>query len=609
MKVTAELPFERFAAVRRYTGLDFLRNPDLFTYIADTNGQLNLWLGSSRLTETGRVAEHEQLTAFTDYSVRSVYASPVSDELVLFADPNGTENFQIYRMDAFTGWPQPVSHDVRVRHDFGPECFSPDGKLIAYSSNERSPEDMLLCATNLQHDETFVLTSNHGWFEPGYWAPDCKRLSAIELVTQTQLSVWVCDVSTLSARRVTPLLEKTRFIPGPWSSDGEGFYVLTDKDREYIGLAFYDPETGTQKWVETPDWDVEWVTSSKDGRLLLWGVNEDGYTRVYIRDFKTGERFSPPLPGGVVRSLAISAHGELVGFIVSTPSSQGDIWIYRTKERTLERVAHSMIGRIPLELFRNPTATKVKSFDGLEVPLWVYRPDNAPPKVPVVLSIHGGPNSQERPDYAYAGLYQYWLSRGIAVVAPNIRGSTGYGKTYERKIMHDWGGGELKDLEHIAKWLVSQDWVDATRMGVFGGSFGGFATLSCVTRLAQYWKAAVDIVGPSNLVTFTKTVPPHWRRMLAEWVGDPESEADFLMERSPISYVENVRADLLIIQGANDPRVSKAESEQIVEKLKAMGRNVEYMLFEDEGHGFTKSTNTLKAFKATAEFLENRLTA
>jgi dipeptidyl aminopeptidase/acylaminoacyl peptidase len=193
------------------------------------------------------------------------------------------------------------------------------------------------------------------------------------------------------------------------------------------------------------------------------------------------------------------------------------------------------------------------------------------------------------------------------VLATNIRGSTGYGKSYQKLIHRDWGGAELKDMEHAAIYLQSLSWVDPDRLGVFGGSFGGFATLSCVARLPQYWAAAVDIVGPSNLVTFVKAVPPAWKRMMKAWVGDPDEDAEMLREPSPITYIENIRAPLLIIQGANDPRVVKPESDQMVERLRELGRPVEYMVFEDEGHGFTKTANALKAFKATAEWLERHL--
>ena len=207
-------------------------------------------------------------------------------------------------------------------------------------------------------------------------------------------------------------------------------------------------------------------------------------------------------------------------------------------------------------------------------------------------------------------LYQYLANNGLAVIAPNFRGSTGYGKSFERKIYHDWGGDELKDLEYAIKWLISQNWIDADRIGVFGASFGGFATLSCISRLPKYnWKAAVDFFGPSNLVTFAKAVPEHWKRFMGQLVGDPETEESFLKERSPITYVNNIEGtiNLLIIQGANDPRVVKNESDQIVERLRNKGIGVEYMVFDDEGHGFTKYSNLIMALKKSAEFLTNEL--
>ena len=207
----------------------------------------------------------------------------------------------------------------------------------------------------------------------------------------------------------------------------------------------------------------------------------------------------------------------------------------------------------------------------------------------------------------YVPLYQYLVSRGIGVLATNIRGSTGYGKTFQKLIHHDWGGAELEDLRHAAEWLRAQDWVDSDRLGVFGGSFGGFATLSCVTRLPEYWRSAVEFFGPSNLVTFAKAVPPTWRRFMNRWVGDPETEADFLLERSPITYVENVRVPLLVIQGATDPRVVKGESDQMVERLRELGRDVEYVVYDDEGHGFTKRRNMSDAFRRSAEWLERHL--
>jgi dipeptidyl aminopeptidase/acylaminoacyl peptidase len=251
---------------------------------------------------------------------------------------------------------------------------------------------------------------------------------------------------------------------------------------------------------------------------------------------------------------------------------------------------------------------RYRSTDGFRIAAWLYKPKNLKQgkRAPVVVSIHGGPEAQEQPYYGY-GLYQYWLSRGIGVLAPNIRGSTGYGKTFQKAIDRDWGGGELRDVEHAAKYLRRLGWVDPKRIGIYGPSFGGFVVLSAISRLAHYWAAAVDWFGPSNLVSSILTDPPWWRKMDELTIGDPVKDHDELMSRSPVTYAEQIRVPLLVIQGALDMRVVKAESDQIVERLRTLGVPVRYDIYEDEGHGFTKRSNESKAVQDTAEFLEQHL--
>lgn len=227
----------------------------------------------------------------------------------------------------------------------------------------------------------------------------------------------------------------------------------------------------------------------------------------------------------------------------------------------------------------------------------------------MVLSIHGEPEAQERPEYAYTGLYQYLLSRGIGVLAPNIRGSTGYGISYQKRIHRDWGGAELEDIRHAAEYLRTLAWVDASRLAIFGGSFGGFATLSALARLPEYWAAGVDLVGPSNLVTFLESVPPCWRPTMRNWLGDAEADRDFLLERSPITYVERIRAPLLVIQGANDPRVVQAESDQLVEGLRQRGLDVTYYVDERGGYGPASREDGKRWMRMIAEYLEAKLLA
>jgi dipeptidyl aminopeptidase/acylaminoacyl peptidase len=253
-----------------------------------------------------------------------------------------------------------------------------------------------------------------------------------------------------------------------------------------------------------------------------------------------------------------------------------------------------------------PELVSFPSPDAHRIPAWVYRGRGGGAQ-PVVLYFHGGPEAQERP--GYKPFLQYLASRGISVVAPNIRGSTGYGKTYQRLIYRDWGNGDLRDFEAAAQWARAQPWADPQRLGVCGGSYGGFATLTCLARLPELWAVGVDAFGPSNLISLIETAPPTWWRLTRELIGDPEADREKLLAASPITYVDRIRAPLLVVQGAKDPRVVPAESEQIVERLRELGRPVEYEVFEDEGHGFTRHENEVRAYRMFAEFLERHLTA
>jgi dipeptidyl aminopeptidase/acylaminoacyl peptidase len=637
-KQKKQYPFERFASVRRYIDFDF-KNPSWMLYVSDTNGQFNLWRQSFDLNFDGYQCSSYPLTNFVDNSVRRVFSSPVDNSVVFFADHNGNENFQIYKIeDVFNCWPEQITFKPQTRHEWGSECFSHDGKYIAYGSNEKDPSSMLVHVRNMKsdNDDSFCVTDRGGWYVPGYWSPNNKKLNCSQLVTLADYSVWILDVESRRMEKIDLGEEKSRFIVGPWSPDGNGFYVLSDSNREFIGIAFYHIGNSQLEWIATPQHDVELIDICLDGKLLAWTENVDGYSKLYVKDLDSQKVKEVALTlttdtaavslEGVIEKLKLSPDGKRIGFMMDCPTSPTNVYVVdidRDDEYPCTRVTTSLLGNLSENMLIKPQVLKYKSFDSLEISAYFYKPFTTSAtaslqktaekngiKFGAVLSLHGGPTAQERPYYDYSGLYQYLAHNGLAVIAPNFRGSTGYGKSFEKKIYHDWGGNELKDIEHAINWLLSQDWVDPKRIGVFGGSFGGFATLSCITRLPQYsLRAAVDIVGPSNLVTFLKTVPEHWKGLTFELVGDPEKEERFLNERSPITFVDSINpvTSLLVIQGANDPRVAKSESDQIVKKLNDKGLDVDYMVFEDEGHGFTKYSNQIKALKKSAEFLVEKL--
>jgi dipeptidyl aminopeptidase/acylaminoacyl peptidase len=570
-------------------------------YADNASGQYDLVV---QLVDSGAA---RRLTTYTDSTARDVTWTPDSGSLIFLADSQGDEFYQVHRVAAGGGEVTTLTDTPKVQYFLGD--VSPDGRWVTYGGNDREPTSQDILVRDLATGEVRRVWETGAMVFPLRWSPDSATVTAVEFRGNSDHVLYLVPLDG-DPERVLPTEggpTPAQYVPGPWLPDGSGFLVRSDAGRDFMGLARFDLADRTLHWLETPDWDVEHVDLSRDGRILVWTVNVDGTSRLYARDLMTGENLSvPPLPAGGVECISLSADGHRLALMLDTATRPTNIAL-----ADLAPIPDAAPGRlrwltdarpVAATATAEPTLVRYPTHDGREIPAWLYRPA-AEGLRGVLLSIHGGPEAQERPRYNYAGLYQYLVANGIGVLAPNVRGSTGYGTAYQRLILRDFGGAELGDFEAAAHYLRGLDWVDPDRIGVFGGSYGGFATLSCLSRLPEYWACGVSVVGPSNLVTFARAVPPTWRAMMAAWVGDPETEADFLMSRSPITYVEAIRAPLFVIQGANDPRVVKAESDQIVDALRARGVEVRYDVYEDEGHGFTKRENEAKAFADTADFL------
>jgi dipeptidyl aminopeptidase/acylaminoacyl peptidase len=608
MRHDGPMPFRDFVPVQRFQP-SIAVSPDgsQVAFAANTAGQYDLWVAPLDGGEPRRV------TDIADRAVRAVAWSPDGSQLAFTADRGGDEQHQVFVVDAADGGgtARRISTTDDRQHYLGASPFSSDGRYLTYSVNDRDPMVQDLIVHDLDDDSIRRVESQPGFMlVPIAFSPDDRSVLVVGVRANTNSDACVVDLSVDAPALdvVTAHDGEVNNHPAGWTADGSGFYLLTDGGGEFRRLEVFDmatrasasfaPAAGTR-------WDVEEVATSEDGSVVVWTVNEDGRSVLHRADGDDTVRIE--LSPSVLEPIDVTPDGRRAVALVSSATHPTELSVIDLTEQEPPRALTT--GQPPGLLDVEPVEPELVRFpthDARDIPAWLYRPVGDGP-FPVVLSIHGGPEAQERPQYNYAGLYQYLLANGIGVLAPNVRGSSGYGRSYQTLIHRDWGGDELGDFEHANRYLRTLPWVDGDRIGVFGGSFGGFATLSCVSRLPDLWAVGVSVVGPSNLQTFVRAVPPTWRALMASWIGDPDVDAEMLAERSPLTYADQIVAPLMVVQGANDPRVVQAESDQIVASLRNRGVDVRYEVYEDEGHGFTKRENEIDALGKVAEFLIDHL--
>ena len=572
----------------------FAPNPskELYAYALDTSGQVNIWLQyGDRL---------RRLTPFVDYRAFPIAWSRDGEYLLFMVDYMGNEVFQLYIYIDSEGWFKPIATADDVVHYSSIFCWGYEDHGFIYMANYDDKSRFDLYYIDINGGERRKLLEGFGGYMVPYWFfQDGVILNDIRSHEDT--SLYLYTMSTGDFRELTP--HEGDVVFNPLAPHGNGFFLVTDYRSDFSYLAYYDVVRRVMKTVWTGKFDVE--AGILGDRYLLFSVNREGYSQLYILELGSRRVKRVYVPEGVVGGLFSEWGKDVFYILLSTPDRPSEV--YRLDlSGEFRRLINLFHGDVPPSMLVRPVIEYYESFDGLKIHTVVYRP-REPGKHPVVVYLHGGPQSQSRVEYS--AFIQYMLHRGVAVVKPNFRGSTGFGKRFRDLINRDWGGGELRDIEYLIKYLEAQKWVDTDRIGVFGGSFGGFLTLSCITRLPDYWRVAAEWFGPSNLVTFVKSVPPYWRRYMKRWVGDPDDPDDLRMleERSPINYISNVKVPLLVVQGAKDIRVVKQESDQLVAKLRDMGLEVEYIVYEDEGHGFTKEKNLKDAVRRTSNFLLRHL--
>ncbi|GAC1400200.1 MAG: S9 family peptidase [Ktedonobacteraceae bacterium] len=606
---TTTYPFERYLNVRMAYGASFSPDGGQLSFLTDITGVAEVWSVPVDMRSASS-AWPTQVSFRGDRCMSATFA-PKANMLLVTGDGGGNEHAQLYlasadgaRFDALTTKPE-------VIYSFG--GWSPDNLHISYSTNERDARYFDVYERNVETGEVTLLFQHDGTNNAGSYSPDGHYLLITREEDNVHSQLLLLDRTTREVQMLTPetSIGPSLYYDAAWSADRRGLYLRTNRNRQFLSLAYLDLATHEMIYLSDTQWDIEHLALTPDGAAMALVTNEDGYSLLELYDVSRGwgERktlLTPTLPRGVVFEMVWSQDGSRLAITLITPDDSADIWVWDMREGLVARMTNSATGGIPREAFIAPSLVRYPTFDGREIPAFLYLPQEGEQRnLPVVVYVHGGPESQSRPEFN--GVLQYLVSRGYAALVPNVRGSTGYGYEYQSLDDVRLRMDSVKDLQYAVRWLCESGIADPKRIAVFGGSYGGFMVLSAVTTYPDLWAAGVDIVGIANFVTFLENTGP-WRRKLRESeYGSLEHDRKFLEEISPIRSIDRITAPLFVIHGANDPRVPIGEAEQVVEALRKRAVPVEYLRFEDEGHGIVKRANRLVVYPAIARFLDEHV--
>jgi dipeptidyl aminopeptidase/acylaminoacyl peptidase len=565
----------------------------------------------SRLSETTQVHQvsaplgmRRQLTFGPEPVEQAAYLPGGARALSYRRDVGGDENHQIFLLDLETRGTRLIG-DGQSRH--GPFRWSSSGQL-AFTSNARNGRDMDVYAYDHTTGQTRRLAELPGQWSILGWSADSKRLLVQEVRAADEMMVHILDAESGAVQPLAPVAkgESTRRA---WFARRPGFvYVVSDRGRDAAGV--FEVEVATQSWrLITPDqpWGVEEATTTSDGNVLVYSINEEGFSKVFLMNLINGQQRRLLLPEGVISGLRLVDRDRKLAFTLSTPVEPEDVHVFDLRTGMVERWTESEVGGLVPARFVVPEHVRVKSFDGVEIPAFLYRPTGTGP-FPVLFWIHGGPEDQFRP--TFDPIIQYFAAaRGIAVLAPNIRGSTGYGKRFmsldDGPRRHD----AVADVGALLEFVAARPDLDAARVGIHGASYGGFMVLASLVAYPERFVAGSDVVGMSNLVSFLSNTRDYRRDVRRVEYGDETDPAtrEYLTAISPLSRVERIKSALLVAHGENDPRVPLAEAERIVRAVRSNGAEAWFFLARGEGHNFRKRRTRDTFYRVMAEFFERHL--
>ena len=583
-------------------------------FLSTQTGIPQVWRVGVAAGETGPLWP-DQLTFGSD-RVQGVWLEPASGEQLIFArDEGGGENAQLFLLTLETGEEVLLSEGFEgAMHTFG--SWSADGSRFFFAANRRDRARFDLYAQTLGAPAELIWQNDApGYLQDVTVAPSGNRVAFSRAQSSSRSELLELDLTSRTARLLSS--NEARYSPVAYADEGQSLLVLTDLNADFLYLARLELETGEFTPLVQPDWDVDCATLAPDGRTLAYVVNEGGAGKLYRYDLTTDTIQTDTIqkvPGpadalGVAAMLdarlSFSADSGRLAFSFYGATQTSDVYVWDLEADTLTAVTRSSHGGLLPATFTAPELVHYPTFDALDIPAWYYRPKAQTEPVPAVVIVHGGPEGQSRPTLNF--LAQFLVQHGYAVLVPNVRGSTGYGNRYSHLDDVEKRMDSVADLAYGARWLGAQPGIAEKRIAVYGGSYGGFMVLSALTTYPELFAAGVDVVGISNFVTFLENTSGYRRAHREAEYGTLKEDRAFLEDISPLSHLDKLGAPLMVIHGANDPRVPLGEAEQLVGALEARGIETELLVFDDEGHGLVKLANKLVAYPAIVDFLNRQL--
>jgi dipeptidyl aminopeptidase/acylaminoacyl peptidase len=590
-----EVSIDPYLHVRSAKNPVYAHNGRSLSFIADYTGIPQVW-------ELSRGEEWPAQISFTKDRITFIGKVNSTSDRIIGMDEGGNENQQLYLLKE-DGTLVELTKSQNHVHRYGGS--SPDGKWIAWSSNRRNLAYFDLYIQSLETFEFHPVLTGDGLFTAVEWSPDGQSILVQKTNSPLDNDLGILDLTTGTVDWITEHKGEASFRDVHFSKDGDHIYVLSNKDSEFFDLALIHIKTKHFMWLEQGKWDFEELEMNKDKNLLAFTINEGGISKGLLLDLNSSHLYTWKTPTGIIKDLKFSPDSKKLAYVFNGPAHPSDIWELDLETVQLERLTYVSRSPVLEHTFVEPELISYRSFDQLQIPAFYYKPKNISGKFPVVIIIHGGPEMQSRA--VYTPVVQYLIRKGYAVCTPNIRGSTGYGKTYTKLDDVRKRMDAVKDIVSLVEWLKQHGNIDSNRIAIMGGSYGGFMVLAAISHYPHLWSAAIDIVGMSSLRTFLQTTSP-WRKLLREIeYGTIERDGDFFDKIDPLNHANRITSPLLVIHGESDPRVHIQESEQIVNKLKERQHQVDFIRFEDEGHTISKLKNKQIAYKAIVNFLEKNM--